>query len=262
MPDYSMKHNINIYVSPWAADVFPLAEEVAAGGLPSDATMIYNGRRNKVVKLTRECRDINIKAFRVPNIVNRIVYGRFRSGKARRSYEHAMRLRNLGFNTPEPLGYVEETAGLLFGRSYYLCQQLEGFRDMRNFDGHDEQSLAILADDLGALMARLHDAGVWMKDFSQGNLLYCPGLRGHYEFFMIDINRMEFDVHDPAKLMQNFKSITDDDRFLRMLAKAYSRHSRKPFAEVMGQVSRVRSNFLKRQKRKRLVKKVRKSIGL
>lgn len=254
--------SINIYVSPWATDVAPLAESLAAMGLPEDSTMIYNGRRNKVVKLTRSGRDINIKAFRVPNIVNRLVYGTLRGSKARRSYEHAMRLRNLGFNTPEPLAYVEISNGILFGRSYYVCQQLEGFRDMRSLEGHDAQSLANLANDLGSLMARLHEAGVWMKDFSQGNLLYRPAPKGHFEFFMIDINRMEFNVSDPAKLMLNFRAITDDEHFLVLLAKAYARHSRKPQTEILAAAAQVRADFLKSRQHKAILKKFKKAIGL
>lgn len=251
--------SINIYVSPWALDVEPLAREVAYKGLPADSTMIYNGRRNKVVKLTRENRDINIKAFRVPNIINRIVYGTFRQSKARRSYEHALRLRNLGFNTPEPLAFVEQSSGPLFGRSYYICQQLEGFRDMRSLDGHDNDSLARLADCLGHLIARLHDAGIWMKDFSQGNLLYRPVAKVGFEFFMIDINRMEFGVSDRKKLMKNFDTITDDDHFLLLLARAYARHASMSDCEVMEMAMSTRANFLLRKERKKLLKKVFKS---
>ncbi len=254
--------SVNTYISAWAPDIAPLAESLVATGLPEDATMIYDGRRNKVVKLTRQGRDINIKAFRVPNIVNRIVYGTLRGSKARRSYEHALRLRNLGFNTPEPLGYVELSNGMLFGRSYYICQQLEGFRDMRSFEGHDSRSLANLADDLGSLMARLHEAGVWMKDFSQGNLLYRPVPRGHFEFFMIDINRMEFNVNDPAKLMLNFRAITDDEHFLVLLAKAYARHAHKPKAEIIAAAKHVRADFLKSRQRKKILKNLKKAIGL
>lgn len=248
--------SVKIFVSPWAPDVEPLAHEVAANGLPADSTMIYNGRRNKVVKLNRENRDINIKAFRVPNIVNRIVYGTFRFGKARRSYEHALRLRNLGFNTPEPLAYIELSKGPLFGRSYYICQQLEGFRDMRSLEGHDISSLIQLADCLGLLIARLHDAGIWMKDFSQGNLLYRPVAKGRFEFFLIDINRMEFDVTDRKKLMKNFDTITDDDKFLTLLSMAYAQHTGQPKEEVLRTVINTRINFLARKENKEVFKKV------
>lgn len=248
--------SFNICVAPWGEAARPLAESLAAEGLPSDATMIYDGRRNKVVKLRREGRLLNVKAFRVPNIFNRIAYGWLRKSKARRSYEHAIRLRNLGFNTPEPLAYVEEP-GVLFGRSYYVCQQLEGFGDMRHIETVDTDVQARLADDLGALMARLHDAGVWMKDFSQGNLLHRPVAKGHHEFFLIDINRMAFDVTDRRKLMLNFRTITDDGRFLRMLARAYARHAGLPVEPTLSEALAVRAHWLKKRKWKQLIKKLR-----
>ena len=133
---------------------------------------------------------------------------------------------------------------------------------MRSLEGHDSQSLANLADDLGCLMARLHEAGVWMKDFSQGNLLYRPAPRGHFEFFMIDINRMEFNVNDPAKLMLNFRAITDDEHFLTLLAKAYARHAHKPQAEIIATAKQVRADFLKSRRHKQSLKKIKKSLGL
>jgi len=216
-------------ISPWAPDIGPLVAQLLATGIPDDAVDIYEGR-NRVVRLVRGDRHINIKQFKVPNIINRLVYTTLRRSKAVRAYEYALRLRNLGFNTPEPLAYAERRHGPLLGLSYFVSQQLEGFRDMRVID--DDDNRATLADELGALMARMHDMGVWMKDFSQGNILRRRDSKGRYEFFLVDINRMEFDVTDRRKLMDNFGRITDDPTFLRILVRAYIRHSGRPAGEV------------------------------
>ncbi len=37
---------------------------------------------------------LNVKSFKVPNLINKIVYVRFRKSKARRSYENAMEIKN------------------------------------------------------------------------------------------------------------------------------------------------------------------------
>lgn len=241
-------------IAPWAPDVAPLVEEIARHGVPADAVDIYQGR-NRVVMLTRGDRDINIKAFRRPNVLNRYVYGTLRQSKARRSFEFASRLRCLGFDTPEPLAYIEMSEGRRFGDSYYLSQQLEGFRDMRVIDEADDR--AMLADQLGALMARMHDAGVWMKDFSQGNVLRRrTGRKQHYEFFLVDINRMEFGVTNRRKLMSNFRTITDDMDFLRILVRAYARHSGRPADEVMHDALQAREDFSRKQKIKKFFKKI------
>jgi len=45
------------------------------------------GTRNVIKIVTVEGEDLNIKAFKIPNIVNQIAYGFFRKSKARRSFE-------------------------------------------------------------------------------------------------------------------------------------------------------------------------------
>ena len=62
-----------------------LVERIVESGLPSEAIVIYRGR-NVVATVPSGEITVNIKAFALPNIVNRFVYGRFRDGKARRSF--------------------------------------------------------------------------------------------------------------------------------------------------------------------------------
>ena len=79
----------------------PLIDSVVASGLPVDSRMVYDGPRNTVVAVTAEDgTDVSIKAFRVPIWINRIAYGMLRPSKASRSFNNAMRLISLGFDTP------------------------------------------------------------------------------------------------------------------------------------------------------------------
>lgn len=234
--------SVKTVIAPWGHDVAPLIESLQSGELPPGCRDVYKGR-NHVVSTRVADRDINIKAFRIPNIINRLVYTTFRKSKARRSYENSLRLRNLGFDTPEPLAYVELRNGFLLGKSYFVSQQLWGFHELRSFmPGED---INRLADQLGALIARLHDVGVWVKDFSQGNILRRISDRGRYEFFMVDLNRMEFDVTDRHKLMTNFWHITEDASFWYKLVKAYARHANIPYAQALSEAHRAsRYRFL------------------
>ncbi|MDE7467668.1 MAG: lipopolysaccharide kinase InaA family protein [Muribaculaceae bacterium] len=230
--------------APWAPDIEPLVNVLINADIPRDAVEIYRGR-NRVVKLHRGNRDINIKAFRIPNLINRIAYTTLRRSKACRSYENSLRLRNMGFNTPEPLAFIEIRRGMLLGKSYFISQQLDGFHELRAF--MPGENIDRLADELGALIARLHDVGVWVKDFSQGNVLRRVNERGHYDFYLVDLNRMAFDVTDPRKLMTNFWHITEDERFWYKLVKAYARHSGKPYADALAQAHKAsRYRFLKK----------------
>ena len=68
---------------------------------------------------------INVKSFRIPHLINQIVYRFFRKSKAQRSYEYANKLMELNVGTPQPIGYYEFKTLLLFNRSYYISEQLD-----------------------------------------------------------------------------------------------------------------------------------------
>ena len=71
-------------------------------------------------------------------------------------------------------------------------------------------------------MNRLHRAGVFMKDFTQGNILFRRDDSGAYRFMLVDINRMEFGVTDTKKLMSNFGAALDTRDGIVALAHAYA----------------------------------------
>ena len=62
---------------------------------------------------------LNVKSFRVPNIINQIAYKFFRKSKAQRSFEYALQLQDLGIGTPEPIAYYEYKNLLTFKNSYF-----------------------------------------------------------------------------------------------------------------------------------------------
>ena len=56
---------------------------------------------------------INIKRFKRPNFINRLVYTFFRSTKACRSFLYANKLLDYNILTPDPIAYIENS-------KYYL----------------------------------------------------------------------------------------------------------------------------------------------
>lgn len=56
----------------------------------NNGTMIYNGRRNKLKSFEVGGTLINVKSYRVPIFINRIIYTWFRKSKAERAYQHGM----------------------------------------------------------------------------------------------------------------------------------------------------------------------------
>jgi len=200
----------------------PLVDSVVAHGLPADARMVYDGPRNTVVAVaTEEAGDVSVKAYRVPIWVNRIIYGLFRASKASRAFNNAMRLLSLGFDTPEPIAYAEQRTFGMFGRSYYFCRHINGVREVRDIELRPECD-AILRE-IAQLMVRLHAAGVLVKDFSPGNVLYRTDHEGKRHYMLVDINRMAFGVHDHEQQMSMFARILNTEELTAQLAREYCR---------------------------------------
>ena len=73
----------------------------------SSGELFGNGDRNKIKLFDLDGKTINIKSFKIPNIVNKIAYRYFRKSKARRSFEYATILLEKGIGTPQPIAFLE-----------------------------------------------------------------------------------------------------------------------------------------------------------
>lgn len=250
----------NIIVSPDYPEARSVIERITTEGQPADATIIYDGPRNKLFLINEpELVDgdtpVNVKAFRVPPFPNNYVYSTMRAGKAARSYNFARRLTALGFLTPTPFGYSEILEGLRLTRSYYFCRHLP-YPDLRYWEERPDRDAIIEA--LGAEMARLHAAGVWMKDFSTGNILVQPpapetGMEG-YRFHYVDLNRTAFGVKDRQRLMQMFKALSCSREITLEIAEAYARAANRKPSDVLAEAAHAFDSFHKRAQRKQRLK--------
>ncbi len=68
-----------------------------------------NGERNSIKIFDLKDKKLNIKSFKVPNVINRITYRFFRKSKAERSFKYAQYLLSKNIGTPTPYAYAEET---------------------------------------------------------------------------------------------------------------------------------------------------------
>ncbi|HKC25487.1 MAG TPA: lipopolysaccharide kinase InaA family protein, partial [Thermoanaerobaculia bacterium] len=112
--------------------------------------------------------------------------------KAERSYRTAKELVARGIPTPEPLGFR-----VLAGESWFVARRVEGASQIRAWflsrDGVGEPPpLAVPFEDvveaLGRLARRLHDAGVFFRDLSDGNVLV-SGEGASFRLWVVDLNR-------------------------------------------------------------------------
>jgi hypothetical protein len=166
-----------------------------------------------------------VKAFKIPNIINQIVYAYFRDSKAKKSYENAIKLRELGVNTPAPMGYIEFYKNFLFKESFFIAKKFDyDFTIREPLRNHNLENRIDIIKAFVAFTYDLHQKRVYHKDYSAGNILVAKN-DDKWEFSVVDINRMEFKTIDLKTGLDNFAKLWLDDENLNLIATEYAKLS-------------------------------------
>lgn len=215
------------------------------------------GRRNTIKTFPLEGITVNVKSFRVPNLLNTIVYRFFRKSKARRSYEFASVLAEKGIGTPQPIAYFENTSLLGLKDSYYICEHLTPdltFRELVEVPDFPEHN--IILRQFVAFSFKLHEAGIEFKDHSPGNTLIIKDAPGKYSFYLVDLNRMNFHSSMDFDLrMENLKRLTPKKEMVEVMSNEYAKlYKQKTEAEIFEKLWYKTSEFQRKFWRKRALK--------
>lgn len=165
---------------------------------------------------------LNVKCYKKPILLNRFAYTYLRKSKACRAFENALHILNLGFDTPEPVAFIELRTGGLLCESYFVsiqCPYTRLFREFANkkpLAGREHIPVAF-----GRYAARLHQAGILHKDLSIGNILF-EVENETVHFSLVDLNRMRFCPIKPKVGLKNFERLRGSNEFFELLAKAYA----------------------------------------
>lgn len=198
---------------------------------------------------------INVKSFKVPNIINQIVYRFFRRSKAQRSYEYANKLVDLGIGTPQPIGYYEYKKPLLFNKSYYISEHLDyelTYRELTtdfNYPNHEEILRAFTR-----FTFELHEKGVNFLDHSPGNTLINKAANG-YDFYLVDLNRMEFKNLSFEERVKNFAKLTTHKFMIEIMSDEYAKCTNENYDRVFSLMWGETNSFQEKFHRKRRLKK-------
>lgn len=220
-------------------------------------TLFGNQNRNSLKLFQLKNREINIKSFKVPNIVNQIAYKFFRKSKAQRSYEYALQLQELGIGTPKPIAFFEFKTLFLFKKSYYISQQLDcdlTYRELTldlDYPNHE----AILRA-FTRFTFKLHEKEVKFLDHSPGNTLIKKTNDG-YDFFLVDLNRMEFKSMGFEERIKNFARLTIHKSMVKVMSDEYAKCIDEDYQKVFDLMWTYTEKFqYKYQRKKRLKKKL------
>ena len=204
-----------------------------------------DGQRNKIKLFELEDKTINIKSFKIPNIINQVAYKYFRKSKARRSYEYANRLLENGIGTPQPLAYVENFKLSGLEKSFYISEHLQAeltFRELvlqPDYPDHEN-----ILRQFTRFTFDLHQKRIEFLDHSPGNTLIKKGSEGNYCFFLVDLNRMNFhDVMDFDSRMKNFNRLTPKTEMLAIMSDEYAKLYGKKYDEVFDKMCFYTNDF-------------------
>nr|WP_203558434.1 lipopolysaccharide kinase InaA family protein [Bacteroides sp. 519] len=205
---------------------------------------IYGGR-NLIKVFSYNGLEINVKRYAIPNVFNRFIYSFIRKPKGLRAYTYPKTLLDKGFETPEPIAYIENRKAGLIEYSYFISiQSPYKFRFYQFGDANAEEYKDIIVA-FAHYTARLHEAGILHKDYSPGNILF-DKIDGEYRFSLVDINRMRFGKVDLETGCANFARLWGQIPFFEILASEYAKARNADEAYCRKQIMYYRKRFWKR----------------
>ena len=223
----------------------------------TNGTLFIDGNRNKIKLFKLEGKTLNIKSFKTPNFINKIVYNYFRKSKASRSFEYANRLIANGFGTPEPIAYFENSDFIGLKDSYYVSEHLEcdlTYRELVEIPNYPDNDKILRQFTQFSYL--LHQKGIEFKDHSPGNTLIKKNTAGNYDFFLVDLNRMEFHTTMSFELrMKNLCRLTPHKEMVAVMSNEYAKISGESEAKIFETLWKMTADFQYRFYRKKRIKK-------
>ncbi len=198
---------------------------------------------------------INVKSFRVPNVINKIAYRFLRMSKAQRSFEYANKLIDLNIGTPQPIAYYEYKTTFFFNKSYYISVQQDcdlTYRELTK-DAHYPDHENILRA-FTRFTYNLHENKVNFLDHSPGNTLI-KKVDGSYKFYLVDLNRMNFEPMSFEKRIKNFAKLSTCKHMIAVMSDEYAKCIGEDSKEVENLIWKFTKAFQNSYQSRRILKK-------
>ncbi|QBN20213.1 lipopolysaccharide kinase InaA family protein [Flavobacterium nackdongense] len=248
-----MKYIFNPNCTNHEREIIEIINNFNANGI-----LFGDGQRNKIKLFELKGKTINIKSFKIPHLINKIAYKYFRKSKARRSFEYATTLLEKGIGTPQPIAYFENYDFIGLKDSYYVSEHLQcdlTYRELveiPDFPDHET-----ILRQFTQFSFDLHEKGIEFLDHSPGNTLIKKNAEGNYDFFLVDLNRMNFhNSMDFDSRMKNLSHLTPKKEMIAVMSNEYSKlYTTQSEAEIFEKMWFYTNDFQERFARKRRLKK-------
>lgn len=226
----------------------------------TSGTIFGNGQRNIIKLFEFNHKTINIKSFKIPNLINKVAYKYFRKSKARRSFEYATILLEKGIGTPQPIAFLENFNWLGLRDSYYVSEHLVTeltYRELVEIPDYPDHENILRQ--FTRFSFHLHEKGIEFLDHSPGNTLIKKITEDTYDFFLVDLNRMEF--HDTMSFemrMKNLCRLTPVKEMVDVMsneyAKLYGESEQKTFDTLWKYTADFQEQFYRKKRLKKKLK--------
>lgn len=176
--------------------------------------------RNEIKTISFDNKELVVKSFKIPNLINKVVYTFFRDSKAKKSYENSVKIIDF---VPKPIGYIEFKKFGLLNESYYVSEKFDyDFTIREPLLENNFQDKEAIFKAFAAFTMRLHENGIFHLDYSPGNILIKKE-DDNYTFKIVDINRMEFRTLSVDERLKNFAKLWAKDDDLKIIIKEYAK---------------------------------------
>ncbi|MEG0983821.1 lipopolysaccharide kinase InaA family protein, partial [Algoriella sp.] len=149
---------------------------------------------------------------------------------------------------------------LSFLDSYYFCELVEAdltYRELVEIPTWENREEIL--KQFTKFTFDLHEAGIEFLDHSPGNTLIKQVGENQYEFYLVDLNRMNF--HDSMNFeqrMKNFSRLSPYKEMVEIMAKEYAKLYQKPEQETIDKMwfytEEFQHKFQLKQARKKKLK--------
>ncbi len=174
--------------------------------------------RNKIKIIPYQGREYIVKSFKVPHLLNKIVYTFIKDSKAKKSYENSLKIIDF---VPKPIGYIEFKKFRLIDESYFISEKFDFDFTIREplLDKNFKEKEEIFRQ-FALFSFKLHQNNILHLDYSPGNILIKKS-NGHFEFKIVDINRMAFQKLTLNERLKSFSKLWAKDEDLSIIIKEY-----------------------------------------
>lgn len=204
-----------------------------------DGHEIHRGR-NVIRTLKVDGLTLCVKRYAPPTLRGRVACRIYKASKGERAYKLPLLLRERGFESPEPIAYVQFRHGFLKSNTYFVCLHSHYKYNMSMVQTLSKTENESVVRHFARYAARLHSDGFLHRDFSSSNILY-DHVKGRYRFSLIDTNSMKHGSSiSVEKGCANLAQLSGDDHFFDLLATCYAEERKVDAALCMRLINAAR----------------------